>query len=168
MLAIGMTPLLVGAVAAVVYLIGPSEPSVAITPPAGYQAITDAYWGYAIPAGWTQDSAYTDSNGDFFYRGTGGWAAETLRIRAEAPTLDEAPPSTLASFGQLRPSPYQLIGGARATVPGADAAWSYTLVRGSTTARVLDAWVRSSKTEIWLVVQADPQVSATVVSSLRA
>ena len=167
LLAIGATPLLVGLIAAAVYMVGPSEPTVGLTPPPGYQAIADAYWAYAIPKAWTQDSAYTDSNGDFYYQGRNGWVGETLRIRDRAPTLGEAPPATLESFGQLRPARYTLRGGTATAVPGADAAFSYRLVRGSTVSGVVDAWLKGSRTEIWLLVDADPTVRSTILSSLR-
>lgn len=169
LLVIFVTPLLVVLIALVAFTLGPSEPSVQLTPPAGYQAITDAYYAYAIPSAWSQDPAGTDNNGDFYYRGTGGWVGETLRIRDTPPVLGESPPPALASFGQLRATPYQLTAGSAATVPGADAAWSYDLVRpGAAPDRVVDAWVRSSHTEIWLVVAAGGPASSTIVSSLRA
>ncbi len=165
---IGLTPIVFAAVATAVYLEGPSEPSVSLTPPSGYRAITDAYWAYAIPSGWTEDSAYTDSNGDFFYRGVGGWIGETLLIRSTAPTLYEKPPITLASFGQPQSTPYRLTGGAPTAVPGADAAFSYTLVRGNVSSRVVDAWIKGAHTEIWVLVEASRPVTDTIVSSLRA
>lgn len=169
LLIIFVTPLLVVVIALVAFTVGPSEPSVQLTPPAGYQAITDAYYAYAIPSAWSQDPTGTDNNGDFYYRGSGGWVGETLRIRDTPPALGESPPPALASFGQLRATPYQLTSGSVATVPGADAAWSYDLVRpGAAPDRVIDAWVRSSRTEIWLVVSAGAPASSTIVSSLRA
>jgi hypothetical protein len=165
---IGLTPLAVVIIAAIVYLVGPSEPSVALTPPPGYQAITDAYWAYAIPTGWSQDSAYTDSNGDFLYRGAGGWVGETLRIRASPSTLGEQPPLTLASFGQVRSTPYQLANGRPTTVPGATVAWSYDFLRGGVVSSVVNAWIQGSRTEIWLLAHGTPTQNSTIVTSLRS
>lgn len=168
MLGIALTPVLIGGITAAVSALGPSSPTVAITPPAGFQAVTDAYYGYAVPRAWGADSSATDATGDYLYRGAGGWAGETLRDRGTPPVAGEAAPPSLGVFAEPHPVPFTLVGGRGVTVPGASAALAFQLVRGGRVdAQVLDVWTAGSRTELWLAVHADPATTRAVLGSLR-
>jgi hypothetical protein len=145
---------------------GPTEPQVKVNVPAGYQAITDPYFGYAVPAGWTKNTIFSDSVGDLYYQGNGGWAGENERVTKTAPTPAGAPTS-LQSFGQLAPAPYQLTDATPVRVPGATTAVEYQVVRnGHVDATAIDAWDQGTQTELWLLVDAPPSVTHTILSSL--
>lgn len=140
-----------------------------ITAPAGYHAVTDGYFGYAVPASWSTNPAYTDSAGDIDTSGPNGWAGEHRAYRLSPPVLGEAPPSSLQAFGMPRATPFQLVGGHAVHVQGAAAAFAYTATRpGGFRATVVDAWNSRTAVEVWLMVQAPPGVTATVLSTLRS
>lgn len=135
--------------------------------PAGYRAIADAYFGYAVPAGWKQQVSYTDANGDISYGGTGGWAAESLRVRATPPVPGQGAPAELGLFGETRPTPYTLSAPTPTSVPGTRVAYRLEMTRpGGFQAAVIEAWQAQSQTLLWLVVKADPSTTSTVVGSL--
>jgi hypothetical protein len=148
---------------------GPPEPSVAPrSVPPGYKAISDAYFGYAIPSSWTENPVFSDANGDFFYQGGSGWVGENMRIRAARPVPGADVPPQLATFGQGRSLPYQLSGARPVTVPGVAAAWTYDMSRADGFhATALEVWEASSQTEMWLLINADPRVTPVIVASLQ-
>lgn len=134
--------------------------------PAGYKAVRDSYWSYAVPAGWATNPTYTDSAGDVDTAGPDGWAAEHIAYRAGSPVLGEAPPSALRAFGMPAPTGFQLVDGHAIGVPGATAAFAYTMTRpGGFRAVVIDAWSDRTAVEIWLTVHAGPGVTAEVLRS---
>jgi hypothetical protein len=160
--------ILLGAVALIATLYaGSGGPSVRPTSvPAGYRAVTDGYFAYAVPSGWSQNSAYTDDLGDLDTQGSSGWAAEHIGTRTTPPSPGEAPPAAFAVFGEPRAVPYRLSAASRVQVRGAAVAFRYTLTRpGGFQAVAVDAW-RSSGVEIWILVHADPATTAAVLGSL--
>ncbi|MGI8753376.1 MAG: hypothetical protein ACR2MN_13875 [Acidimicrobiales bacterium] len=148
---------------------GPPEPSVKPrSVPAGYKAISDAYFGYAIPSAWRESPGYTDANGDFFYQGRSGWIGENVRIRAARPVPGTDAPPQLATFGQSRSVPYQLSAARQVTVPGVAAAWVYDVDRPSGFhATAVEVWQGSSQTEMWLLINAGPGISPVIAASLQ-
>lgn len=147
---------------------GPTEPHVKVNVPPHYQVITDPYFGYAIPAAWTKNTIYSDSVGDLYYQGKGGWAGENERVMKSAPTASGAP-AALESFGQRAPVPYQLTGATPVRVPGTTRAVEYHVVRhGHVDATAIDAWDQQTQTEFWLLVDASPSVTHTILSSLTS
>lgn len=157
---------------------GPPEPAVSpVSVPAGYRAISDAYFGYSIPSAWKENNTYTDANGDFFYQGPspaasggqehGGWVGENVRIRDRAPVAGANAPAQLATFGQAGTVPYRLGPPRPVTVPGITVAYDYAITRANgfhATAR--EVWEGSSRTEMWMLVKADPTTTATILSSV--
>jgi hypothetical protein len=165
-----LTPVCLGLIVALTFLTrGPAEPVVKPVVPAGYRAISDAYFGYAIPAAWKVNTTYSDVVGDIFYQGRDGWAAESLGVRTQPPTPGGSLPAATAAFAAPRPTPFSL-GPALAThVTGTTVAYRYTATRpGGMRATVIHTWQRSTQTEIWLIVSAPDPVTATIVNSLRA
>jgi hypothetical protein len=147
---------------------GPPEPSVSTKVPAGYRAVADAYYAYAVPADWKENDAYTDSNGDFFYQGKGGWAAETLLIRKSPPLPGDKPPASFEAFGEIRATSYQQSPASAVKVPGTDAAWEYVITRqNGFRAEAIDAWEKNTRTELWLLVRSTASTSETIFDSLR-
>lgn len=169
MIVVCATPLVIVGVAAAVSVFGPAAPTVPVSTPPGYQAISDAYFGYVIPKEWKENDSATTDTGDYYYEGPGGWAGEVLGQRSDPPVLGEAPPSELGVFGAAQAMPFTLTGGRSVTVPGTTVAWSYRMVRnGSVVASVVDAWVAGSSSEVWLAVHADAATTTSVLTSLRA
>lgn len=164
-----MTPAVFGLLAVLAVVTnGPPEPSVKpVSVPTGYRAISDAYFGYAIPSGWTVNRAFSDTNADFFY-GTGlSWVGENLRIAKTAPLPGADPPTQLATFGQAGSLPYQLGTARPVTVPGIAVAYQYDVTRpNGFHATALEVWERSSDTDMWLLVHANPSVTTTILASL--
>lgn len=148
---------------------GPPEPSVRpLSIPSGYKAISDAYFGYAIPSSWTANPVFTDANGDFFYQGRSGWVGENTRIRVAPPQPNTDVPPQLATFGQAQPVPYQLGAARTVAIPGVDRAWIYDLSRsGGFHASAVEVWQASSQTEMWLLINAGPTVAPVVAASLQ-
>jgi hypothetical protein len=136
--------------------------------PAGYQSVTDGYFGYAVPAAWSQSSAYTDDVGDLDTTGTSGWAGEHVGARSDPPTPGETPPGSFATFGETRSVPYHLSPATPTRVKGAAVAYRYTMTRpGGFQATAVDAWQSNSGAEIWLLVRADPATTAAILASLQ-
>jgi hypothetical protein len=162
---------LIGVVALIASLeIGSGGSSVhPIHVPPGYRSVSDGYFAYAVPAGWSQSSAYTDDVGDLDTQGSSGWAAEHLGGRQAPPTAAETPPASFATFGESRPIPFQLGPASPVRVRGATVAYQYTLTRpGGFQAVAIDAWQASSGAQIWLLVRADPATTAAVIGTLNA
>jgi hypothetical protein len=135
--------------------------------PPGFRAVSDGYFAYAVPATWSQSSAYTDDVGDLDTQGASGWAAEHLAGRTSPPGPNEAAPATFATFGEPRPVPYQLGPASPLQVKGAAVAYRYLLTRtDGFRAVAVDAWQSRSGAEIWLLVHADTATTASVISSL--
>jgi hypothetical protein len=164
-----LTPVCFGAIAALTLLTrGPTEPVVKPIVPSGYRAISDPYFGYAIPAAWKVNTTYSDVNGDLFYQGQNGWAAESLTVRAQAPQPGEPMPAATASFAAPQPTPFTLGPAQVAHVPGTTVAYRYTATRlGGAQATVIDTWQEASQTEIWLIIAAPSNVTTTIVDSLK-
>jgi hypothetical protein len=149
---------------------GPAEPTVKpLSTPPGYQAITDAYYGYAVPASYSQNTTWTDQNGDFFYgTGKGGWVAETMLVTKHSPGPATAPPVSFRSFGENKPTPYTVSGGHAVRVADTAFAYEVDITRpGGWHAVAVDTWLSDSTTQMWLLVKASPPVTQTVISSLR-
>lgn len=135
--------------------------------PPGFRAVSDGYFAYAVPAAWSQSSAYTDNVGDLDTQGASGWAAEHLAGRTSPPGPNQAAPAVLATFGEPRAVPYQLGPATPLQVKGAAVAYRYALTRTDGVGGVaVDAWQSRSGAEIWLLVHADTATTAAVISSL--
>jgi hypothetical protein len=170
MVVIIIPALVLGVLALIASLaLGSGKSSVSpLTVPPGYRAVSDSYFGYAVPSSWLQNNAYTDDVGDLDSQGPSGWAAEHLGPLSSAPAPGEAPPASFAVFGQARPTPFQISGPTRITVKGAAVAYRYTVTRPQGFQAVaINAWRVDSGAELWLLVHADPATTATVIGSLR-
>jgi hypothetical protein len=169
-LLLALTPVIfLGLYAAGAFATGGQTPVVdPLSVPHGYTAVTDGYYGFAIPSAWKENSAFSDSDGDTYYDGRGGWAGESERVAAVSPTPSTAVPQPLWAFGTPRPTAFTLVGGHPATVPGATFAWAVTLTRpGGFRASALDVWERRSQTELWLVVRGSSATEARVLATLQ-
>jgi hypothetical protein len=128
--------------------------------PRGYQAVTDGYFGYAVPSGWTTNPLFTDNVGDMETSGSTGWVAEHLVPRDTALTAGAAPPAVFRSFGvtgAVRPQ-------SSISIRGAAGAYLYRF--GDKTA--VDAWRPSTGTEVWILISAPPPVTSQIISTLKA
>jgi hypothetical protein len=161
---------LVGVVALMAALIA-SRSSSSIRPlhvPPGYHAVSDGYFAYAVPTSWSQSDAYTDDVGDLDTQGTTGWAAEHVGARADPPKPGETPPSSFAAFGEPRPTAYQIGPATPVTVAGATVAYRYLVTRsGGFHATAIDAWQTNTGAELWLLIDANPSTTSTILASLR-
>jgi hypothetical protein len=136
--------------------------------PAGYKAVADGYFAYAVPTGWATSNLYSDFAGDLYNGGSSGWAAENVTARPTPPVLGEPRPKSLEAFGEDPPRPYQISGGHPILVTGAAVAFGYTISRpGGFTATAVDAWDGSSGAELWLLIHASPATTAEILSTLR-
>jgi hypothetical protein len=145
----------------------PSGP--AIKAPPGFHTENDGYFSYVVPSAWANNPSFTDQAGDVDTSGPSGFAAEHIDYRVTAPVLGEAQPASLQSFGQAKPTPYQLAGGHPITVKGAAAALSFTMTRPDGFRAVLvDAWDARAGVELWLEVSAPAAETDTVLASLQA
>src|SRR5690242_10076767 len=95
---VAVPALVLGAGALVAALLSDSggSPVHPVNVPAGFRAISDGYFAYAVPAAWSQSSAYTDDVGDLDLQGASGWAAEHLAGRTSPPGSNEAAPEAFA------------------------------------------------------------------------
>jgi hypothetical protein len=148
---------------------GPPEPVIhPRSTPHGYQAITDADFGYAIPSGYQQNTTWTDQNADFLYGSSGAFVAETLASPDHPPTASSPPPLSFSSFGEPRLVPFTAHGMHAVTVPGTRQAWEEQITRpGGWIATAVDAWEADTSTQIWLLVHAPAGIARTVVASLQ-
>ena len=133
-----------------------NKPGVApLAVPAGYKAVSDGVFAYAVPSGWSTSSTYSDDAGDLDTAGPQGWVAEHVDTRTQAPILGETPPATFADFGQQKPTPYQVGGGQATRLSGMTVAFRYQITRPGFRATAIDAWQSKSAAEIWLLIDAD-------------
>jgi hypothetical protein len=170
LLVLAIVPVAVAIVSVFVNLSGGApEPVVhPLRTPPGYQAVTDAYFGFAIPKRWPQNGSLSDPNGDFYYNGAGGWVGESERIAKASPGPSTPVPEALWAYGVTTPTKFASSGGHRINVPGTNFAWAVTLTRpDGSTSQAVDVWERNSQTEAWLVVHASPAVERTVLGSLQ-
>jgi hypothetical protein len=137
--------------------------------PAGYKAVSDGVFAYAVPSSWSTSSLYSDNVGDLDTAGTTGWVAEHVDTRAQPPSLGEAPPAVFRTFGQEKPTPFQLGRGQPVEVTGADTAFRYEMTRpGGFQAVALDIWQAGSGAELWLLVHSSPATTAQILATIRA
>ncbi|MBO0747135.1 MAG: hypothetical protein J2O47_02225, partial [Acidimicrobiaceae bacterium] len=144
MLLMAMTPI----VFAILYAVGAfttgGAPEPVVHPlrtPAGYQAVTDAYYGFAIPKNWPENGSLSDPNGDFYYNGPGGWVGESVRIAKTSPGPSAPVPEALWAYGVTTPTKFGVLGGHRIHVPGTSFAWAVTLTRpDGSRAQAVDVW----------------------------
>jgi hypothetical protein len=170
MLLMAMTPVVFGVLYALgVFTGGDPEPVVnPLHTPPGYTGVTDAYYGFAIPNNWKQNSAFSDSNGDFYYNGPGGWVGESEIIAKTSPSPASPVPESLKSFDTAIPTGFTLVGGHRINVPGTAFAWAVTLTRpGGFKASAVDVWEARSQTQLWLMVNSSPATDRTIIESLK-
>lgn len=148
---------------------GPPQPVVhPALLPAGYTAVTDSDFGYAVPAGYRQNPTWTDANGDFFYGTPAAFVAEAMLLPRKPPGPRTAAPAALEAFGRDRPARLTLAAPRRVRVPGTAAAWRYSVTGpGGFTAVALDTWEPATSTQMWLLVHAPAAVTAEVLSSLQ-
>ncbi len=161
--------IVIGGVALVAAFVASSGgPSVhPLSVPAGYQAVSDGYFAYAVPSSWSQSAAYTDDVGDLDTQGQSGWAAEHVGARATPPVPGETPPTSFGTFGESRLVPYRIGPATPTRVTDATVAYRYTLTRPGFQATAIDAWQANSGAEIWLLVDADASTTAAILASLR-
>jgi len=163
-----MTPVVIAVIGVLLITTGgPANPQVKLKVPAGYQAVTDPYFGYVVPATWTKDAVYSDQIGDLYYQGRDGWVGESERVRKTSPAPGQLGPTAISTFGLSAPTPYQLVGARPVPVPGCRFAYEYEISRqGVVDAIAIDAWDAATQTEFWLVVHASHAVAGTVLASL--
>ena len=171
LLVIGVPAIVLGGAALIAAVLADSSTSSVhpLSVPAGYKAVSDGIFAYAVPASWSTSTLYSDNVGDLDTAGASGWAAEHVDTRATAPSLGEPPPNVFQAFGQDKPSAFQVTAGEPAEVSGADTAFRYVITRpGGFEAAALDVWQSSSNAEIWLLVDAPPTTTAQILATLRA
>lgn len=171
MVSLTLIVLIIAGAAAVASVIAESnEPSgPKQSAPAGYQVENDSYFSYLVPKSWSNNPSYTDDAGDVETSGPSGWVGEHIAYRLKAPTLDEARPGVLESFGMPRPEPYKLGDGHLITVPGAATSFEYDVTRsGGFHAVAVDSWDARAGVELWLIVDAPSSEVSELLSSLKA
>jgi hypothetical protein len=135
--------------------------------PAGYQAVDDGVFAYAVPRAWTTNQAATDNSGDRMTGGPDGWVAEHVETRVTRPGADEAPPTPFKSFGESRPTPFSIGPAAPTRVTGTTSAFRYAVTRpGGFRATAIEAWSSPARVELWMFVHASPATTATILSTL--
>lgn len=153
------------AVSAIEAARAPNGPQIAV--PAGYQAVKDGYFSYAVPSSWSTNPAYTDQAGDVETSGPSGWTGQHIDYLMHAPLLGAAPPPTLDSFGQTAPSPLSLTGGHAITIKGVSTAYEYQASRpNGFHAVVINAWTSNRDVELWLIVHAPPGETSQILGTL--
>jgi hypothetical protein len=148
---------------------GPPEPVVhpRVTP-RGYQAITDAYFGYAIPSGYTQNTTWTSQNGQFFYGTPKNYVAETESILKTSPSATTPPPSAFRSFGEPTLTGYTAGPAHRIAVQGVRIAFERTITRpGGWHALAVDVWEADTTTQAWLLIHTPAGISHQVIASFQ-
>ena len=137
--------------------------------PAGYHAVGDGVFSYAVPNSWSKNDAYSDDAGDLETSGRSGWVGDNLTARPTPPDASDPPPQVFQSFGQDRPSAFNTSTGTAVHVSGATVAYRYTITRpGGFSATAVDAWQSSSGAQLWLIIDADPQVTDQILATLKA
>jgi hypothetical protein len=136
--------------------------------PAGYKAVSDGVFAYAVPSGWSTSETYSDDAGDLDTAGSQGWIAEHVDTRTQAPVMGEAPPTVFADFGEPKPTPYHISAGEPVRLSGVNVSYRYLITREGFQATAIDAWLSRSRAEIWLLIDADPATTRVILSSFTS
>ena len=160
---LGITPICLGVVVWAALDLNGNYPTVASPVPHGWQSVPGVYASFSAPRSWALNQSMSDSAGDVYYSGPGGAAGESVVQSGSMPSTTRLP--TIVStylvkqFEVAHPSPYKLH--------GATEAWEYTfhLAGGDEGAGVL-AWVKSTQSEIWLIVTPVDSTTREVLSTL--
>jgi hypothetical protein len=139
-------------------------PEVKPPTPAGWQVETNPYVGLSIPGGWKLNTAFSDENGDSYWAGPGGVAAESVVVTTKQPTEQAKVPEIVGVF--LRDS-YRVTSVAPTTLANATVAWRYGFVESNgQRAEGIHAWVKDTETEVWFIVTPPNTTTARVLATL--
>jgi hypothetical protein len=147
---------------------GRSSPSPQPTSvPAGFKAVDDGVFAYAVPKPWSTNQAATDNAGDRMTGGADGWVAEHVETRTAPPAAGETPPAPFKSFGEPRPTAFSLGPPTPTRVAGTTSAVRYEVTRpGGFRATAVEAWSRPAQVELWIMVHASPATTDSILSTL--
>jgi hypothetical protein len=139
-------------------------PTVKPPVPSGWQAVPGIYASFSVPAAWSLDQEMSDSNGDVYYSGPGGGVGESVAQANAAPNPSGPLPTVVGTFLE---APYHVTSVNKITLKHATRAWSYQfhLVDGRTASGVM-AWVRSTQSEIWLILSPVSPTTEKALSTL--
>ena len=170
LLTVALPALLLGATALVASILAdkgtPSAHPLFVPP--GYHGVTDGVFSYAVPNSWSKNDAFSDDAGDLETSGVSGWVGDHLTARPTAPAAGETPPQVFQSFGIGRPTPFDTSTAINVAVRNATVAYRYQITRpGGFSATAIDAWESSSGAELWLMINANPETTAEIISTLN-
>lgn len=132
-----------------------SYPTVKPPVPRGWQAIPGVYASFSVPKGWSLQQGLSDSEGDVYYAGRGGAAAESVTQATRAPSPSRRVPAQISNYLGGR---YEVTSITAEKLRNARAAWGYRfMLPGHQQAMGTLAWAKGTQSEVWLVtLQASP------------
>ena len=141
-----------------------SYPTVAPLVPRGWQPVAGVYASFSVPKNWSFQSSLSDAQGDVYYSGSGGAAAQSVTEARRPPAPGRRVPAVVAnylggSYTVTSVAPYRLH--------NAERSWEYrfSLPRHEEALGIL-AWARKTRSEVWLVVMPASATTERVLSTL--
>lgn len=138
-------------------------PTVKPVVPRGWQAVPGVYASFSVPKGWSLQQDLSDSEGDDYYSGRSGAAAESVTQATTAPLPARRVPAQISNYLGGR---YKVASVTPEKLRNADVAWSYKFVLpGAQQALGTLAWVKGTQSEVWLVaLPASPTAKAVLAT----
>lgn len=141
-----------------------SYPTVAPPVPPGWQAVAGVYASFSVPKSWSFRQSLSDSQGDVYYSGPGGAAAQSVREVHTPPSPARSVPAVVAGYlggGYTITSvtPYRLLHAARS--------WEYRFgLPAHKKGLGILAWAPQTSSEVWLIVVPASPTTERVLSTL--
>ncbi len=141
-----------------------SYPTVAAPVPHGWQAVPGVYASFSVPKSWSFQQSLSDSQGDVYYSGPGGAAAQSVTEARRPPAPGRTVPAVVAnylggSYTVTSVAPYRLHNAGRC--------WEYRFSLPShEKALGILAWARKTSSEVWLVAMPASPTTERVLSTL--
>lgn len=139
-------------------------PTVKPALPRGWQSVPGVYASFSVPKNWSLEQALSDSNGDVYYSGRDGAAAESVTQADKAPSPSRAVPAQVSNY---LGGHFEVTSVTSKTIRNADVAWQYRFkLASSAEALGILAWVKGTQSEVWLIASPASPTATRILSTL--
>jgi hypothetical protein len=139
-------------------------PTVTPPVPAGWQSVPGIYASFSVPGNWSLKQFMSDVAGDTYYSGPGGGVGESVTQAGRAPDAGGKLPEIVGTF---LGSKYQVSSVTPTKLTHANVAWLYDFhLANGTSAMGVQAWVRPTQSDVWLVATNDSATTRKAIGTL--
>jgi len=161
---LAFSPICIGVVVWSALGLNGSYPTVSPPVPRGWQAVPGIYASFSAPRSWSLQQDMSDASDATYYSGTGGSAGESVTQAGTPPARTGPLPAIVATFLGGHAT---VVSQAPVEVRNAAEAWRYELrLDHGASGLAIQAWVRQTQSDVWLVAVPASPVTARVLSTL--